>query len=154
MGPMGQIAQLTWEIILIKKAHLRKEMIELMKRKTHYLLFKNRMVLISKNFITFCQNWPNGSVKDLYISSMYFAISLLSLLGKGWDPVFEQTWIPVTQGCCLPSLVEMCPVVLEKKMKMLNVYRQTDRQKDGQTNRLTDDGQQAIWKALLSFQLK
>ena len=28
---------------------------------------------------------------------------------------FEQTWILFTQGCFVPSLVEMGPVVLEKK---------------------------------------
>ena len=48
-------------------------------------------------------------------------------------PSFEQTWIPFTQGYFVPSLVEIGPVVLEKKMKMWKVYRQTrtDRQTDG-----------------------
>jgi hypothetical protein len=27
---------------------------------------------------------------------------------------FEQTWIPFTQGCFVQSLIELCPVVLEK----------------------------------------
>ena len=31
-----------------------------------------------------------------------------------------------TQGCFGPSLIEIDPVVLEKKMKMWKVYRQTD----------------------------
>ena len=47
---------------------------------------------------------------------------------------------------CQLSLVEIGPVVLEKKMKMLKVYRQTDTQ--------TDDGRQVIIKAHLSFQLR
>ena len=55
---------------------------------------------------------------------------------------FEQTWFPFTQGCFVPSLVEIGPVDLEK---IGNVYRQTD----GQT-----DGRQAIRKAHLSFQLR
>ena len=38
--------------------------------------------------------------------------------GKGWGPSFEQTWIPYTQEYFVPSLVEIGPVVLEKKMKM------------------------------------
>ena len=38
----------------------------------------------------------------------------------------------------MPSLVEIGPVVLEKKMKMKTVYRQTDGH--------TDDGRQAIRK--------
>ena len=29
---------------------------------------------------------------------------------------FEQTWIPFTQGCFVPRLVEIGPVVLEKKI--------------------------------------
>ena len=35
------------------------------------------------------------------------AISILSSLGKGRDPSFEQTWIPFTQGWFMPSLVEI-----------------------------------------------
>ena len=50
----------------------------------------------------------------------------------------------------MPSLVEIGPVVLEKKMKMWKVYRLTD----GQTDRQTDDGRQVIRKAHLSFQLR
>ena len=59
-------------------------------------------------------------------------------------------WIPITQGCFVPSLVEIGPVVLEKKMKMWKVYRQTETQTD---DRQTDDRQQVIRKAHLSFQL-
>ena len=42
---------------------------------------------------------------------------------------FEQTWIPFTQGCIVPSLVEIGSVVLEKKMKMWKVY-DNDNDKD------------------------
>ena len=41
-----------------------------------------------------------------------FTVSLLSPLGKWHDPLFGQTWIPSTQGCFVPSLVET--VVLKK----------------------------------------
>ena len=34
----------------------------------------------------------------------------------------EQTWIYFTQGCLLPNLVEMGPVVLEKILKFLNAF--------------------------------
>ena len=44
-----------------------------------------------------------------------FAISKLSPLGKGRGPSFEQTCITFTQGCFVPSLVEIGSVVLEKK---------------------------------------
>ena len=45
-------------------------------------------------------NWPSGSGE-------------LSPLGKGRCPSFEQSWIPITQGCIVPSLVEISPVDLE-----------------------------------------
>ena len=38
----------------------------------------------------------------------------------------------------MPSLVEIGPVVLEKKSKIGKVYRRTDRQTVGQTDRQTD----------------
>ena len=54
-------------------------------------------------------------------------------LGKRRGPSFEQTWIPSTQECFVPSLVEIGPVVLGKKLKMWKVYRRTDGQADRQT---------------------
>ena len=62
-------------------------------------------------------------------------------LEKGRGPSFEQTWIPSTQGCFVPTLVEIGPVVLEKKSKMWKNYRQMDRK-------------QVIRQAYLSFQLR
>ena len=66
-----------------------------------------------------------------------FTISLLSPLWEGRGPSFEHTWIPFTQGYFVPSLVEIGPVVLEKKMKMWKVHRQTD----GRTDRRRTTGQ-------------
>ena len=42
----------------------------------------------------------------------------------GWGPLFEQTWIPIKQGCIVLSLVEIGPVVLDKKIffNFLNVF--------------------------------
>ena len=37
-------------------------------------------------------------------------------------PSFEEIWIPVIQGCFVPSLVELCQVALEKRKKMWKVY--------------------------------
>ena len=39
--------------------------------------------------------------------------------------LFEKPWVPFTQGCFVPSLVEIGPLVFEKKMKMWNVYKHT-----------------------------
>ena len=47
---------------------------------------------------------------------MYFVISKLSSLGNGWSPSLKQTRIPFSQGCFVPSLIEIGPVVLEKKI--------------------------------------
>ena len=54
---------------------------------------------------------------------------------------FEQTWIPFTQGCFVPSLVEIGQVVLEKKMKKWKVY-DNDNNND---NNNDDDGQRTIF---------
>ena len=44
------------------------------------------------------------------------AISLLSPLGKGCGPSFEQIWIPITQACFVLSLFKIGQVVQEKKI--------------------------------------
>ena len=64
-------------------------------------------------------NWLSGYGEDIFVSwsSMYFRYFVFTPLGKGRGPSFEQTWIPFPQGCFVPSLVEIRPVVLEKKMK-------------------------------------
>ena len=82
--------------------------------------------------------------KKIFKSCQFiFVNSRLSPLWEGRGPSFEQTWIPFTQGYFVPSLVEIGLVVLEKKMKMWKVYRQTDGRTDGWTN----DGRQVIRKA-------
>ena len=58
-----------------------------------------------------------------------FVISLLSPSRKRCGPLFQETWVPFTQGCFVPSIVEIGPVILEK-MKMWKVYRQRDRRTD------------------------
>ena len=57
-------------------------------------------------------------------------------LEKGMALHLNKTWIPFTQGYFVQSLVEIGPVVLEKKMKMLKVYDNAndddDNDNDGQ----------------------
>ena len=60
---------------------------------------------------------------------MDFHYSVIISPWKKAGPSFEQTWIPFTQGCFVPSLVEIGPVVLEKKMKLWKVY---DNDNDGE----------------------
>ena len=87
--------------------------------------------------------------KILKYRQCIFVISLLSFLGYGRGLSLEQTWIPLTQGCSVQSLVENTSVVLKKRINMLKNYNQTDGRIDGQS-----DGRQAIRKAHLSFNLK
>ena len=71
--------------------------------------------------------------KFFKISSMYFRYFVIISPWKGRGPTFEETWIPSTQGCFVPSLVEIGPVVLEKKMKLWKVYDDDDdNDNDGQ----------------------
>ena len=57
----------------------------------------------------------------------------------------------------MPSLVEIVPVVLEKKMKMRTnnkVYENNANKDDNTTTTMTDNGHILIIKAHLSLQLK
>ena len=65
-----------------------------------------------------CQVWfeidPVVFVKVFKACQCIFAIFLLSLLWNWRGPLFEQTWIPITQVCSVLSLVKISPVILEK----------------------------------------
>ena len=88
-----------------------------------------------------CQAWlklVSGSGEEDFfflISSTHFRY-----LPSENGVVLNLMFIPCSQGCFVPSLVEIDPVVLEK-MKIWKVYWRTD------------DGQHAIRKVHLSFQL-
>ena len=63
-------------------------------------------------------NWPSGSgEEDLLLSSMYFRYFVIIFLRKMHGPSFDQIWIPFTQRCFVPSLVEFGSVVLKKIFK-------------------------------------
>ena len=65
-------------------------------------------------------NWPGIFEKILKYFQYNFTFLLLSPLGEGHDSAFEQTWIPPTKGCVVPSLVETGPVVLDRRRRFLN----------------------------------
>ena len=79
-----------------------------------------------------------------------FVVNTISPLWKGQSSSFEQFWIPFTQRWFVPSLVEIDPVVLEKKMKMWKVLTTMTMT----TTRTTDNGQILIRKAHLSLWLR
>ena len=54
----------------------------------------------------------------------------------------------------MPSLVEIVPVVLEKKMKMRTNNKVYENKDDNTTTTMTDNGHILIIKAHLSLQLK
>ena len=112
---------------------------------------KKKIFEIRQCIFAIFKNYLSLESAGLFFWTMYFfAILWFSYLGKWWGPWFEQTWVPFTTEWFVLSLVEISPVVLEKKTKIYNVYRQMD----GRTDRQTDDGQQAIKKAHLSIQLR
>ena len=119
-------------------AHLRKQfnsiimiimLIEI--RKKHYLIriewffiWTNTNHLHPKMLCgKFGLNWPSSSEEeDFLISSIYFRYFKIIPLEKGWGPSFEQSWLPFTQGCIVPSLVEFGPVGLEKDFLISSLY--------------------------------
>ena len=64
--------------------------------------------------------------------SVYFCYFIfISLWKRTWSFIWT-SWISITQGCFVPCLVEIGPVVLEKKMKMWEVYRSDNYDNIGQ----------------------
>ena len=70
------------------------------------------MVLLCKNYIKFIHNWPNGSGERSLNFFDVFSLFLYYLILE----IFEHSWMPFTQGCFVPSLVEIVPVGLKKKI--------------------------------------
>ena len=100
-------------------------------------------------------NWLSGSGEENFsISSMYFNYFVIIFPWKRAGPLFEQTWIPFTQGCSVPCLIEIGPVVLEKKMKMGKVYRWTDRQTDRRRTTCDQKSSLELFSAQVSFKVK
>ena len=91
------------------------------RRQINYLLYENCMLLyLKKIWITFTQgyflpnfgwNWSSGSgIEDFLI------LLFLNYLPLEIDTSFQETWIHFIQGCMVPGLVEIGPVLLEKKI--------------------------------------
>ena len=83
------------------------------------------MILICKTLSPFYQrmlyakiglNWPISSGKKKFniFRKYIFGISWLPPLEKGHGPSLEQTGILITQGCFVPSLVEIGQFVMGK----------------------------------------
>ena len=53
---------------------------------------------------------------------MYFCIFVVISPWKRRGPPFEQTGVPITQGCFVPSSIEIGPVVLERRILKFRLY--------------------------------
>ena len=54
--------------------------------------------------------------------NVFFTILLSSPFGIRWNPSFEQIWIPITQECFVPSLVEIGPLILENFFNLFLLF--------------------------------
>ena len=117
--------------VWLKLAVLEKK--KFMKFCQHILLFRSYLLLGKRRGLPFEQIWIHIT-KGCFVLSLdeigplalekkilkfcqcIFAILKLSPLRKGRGPSFEQTWIPITQGCFVPSLDEIGLVVPEKNI--------------------------------------
>ena len=102
--------------------------------KHDHLAFVNRAQLIIL--------WDLSPIATTLVSCAFLPASPKAKAGLGVQshrpsvrPSVPKTWIPITLGCFVPSLVEIGPVVLEKRSKIGKVYRRTD----GRTYRQTTD---------------
>ena len=65
---------------------------------------------------------PQTCIKNLPRQRVYiFAISVLSPLEKGLDPLYEQIWNPVAQKCFVPIWIDSGFMVLEKTIFLIVV---------------------------------
>ena len=85
--------------------------------------------------VTLCQVWLKlaqrfGRRRFLKVINITSLFCNYLPFGNGSGPSFVQTWILFIQGCFVPGLVIIDPVVLEKKLKIRKVYRRMDRQTD------------------------
>ena len=79
-------------------------------------------------------NWLSGSGEEDFFNFVNLCSLFLYYIPLKTDPSFEQTWIRFTRRCIVPSLVEISPMVFEKKSKIGKVDRRTDRQTDRKTD--------------------
>ena len=72
----------------------------------------------------FGRNWLGDSgEEDFLISSMYFHHFVIISPLKRKGPFIWTNWSPFTQGCFEPRLVQIGPVVLERRvLKVVNLF--------------------------------
>ena len=87
-----------YTIMLIEREFLRIE----------WSLFDKTLTPLHPTMLCQVWNWPTGSGEFFKkFCQCIFVVSWLTPHGNGLGPSFKQTWIPFTQGCFVPSLVEI-----------------------------------------------
>ena len=123
--PMGHIAHLRKHIKSINTYDYHnvnlenKNPIIYFMRIEWFFIWTNLNLLHPRELCTkFGWNSPSGTGEEGFsISLMYFRFLVIISPWKVTGLLsLEHTWIPFTQGCIVPSLVEIGPVVLEKRM--------------------------------------
>ena len=87
------------------------------------------------------ENWPYHMEKKIFKNcqcNLTIPLLIYLYLEKGRGPSFEQTWISFTRGCLVQCLVDIVPVVMEKKTKMWKVY-DTDANEDNNDTDANED---------------
>ena len=128
--PMGYIAHLRKQFKSINTYDFqnvdeeKKKPIIYFMRIECFFVWTNLNPLHSRMFCAkFGWNWLSGSGEHFKISSMYFRYFFNISPWKGFGPSFVQTSILITKGRIVFSLVEIGPVVLEKKiLNFVNVF--------------------------------
>ena len=68
-------------------------------------------------------NWPSGSGEEDFKFCWYnSAILLLFPLRKRQSPTFEQTWIPITQGCFVLTWLKLAQWFWRRLFKNVSMY--------------------------------
>lgn len=83
-------------------------------------LMKKGSPLIEQNPRLLCTELDrNGSSEsgEIFFLVEFHHVAIISPLKRTHGPSFQQTWIPITQRCLVPSLVEIGPLLLEEKTR-------------------------------------
>ena len=86
---------------------IKREKRTLSPLKPKWSLFFIVNLITERCFVSSFVEFAQWLLRRIKISTNIFTISLLSPFGKGHSPSFEQTWFHFTQGCFVPSLVEI-----------------------------------------------
>ena len=89
-----------------------------------FSLFRNYFPLEERWGLSFEKTWnhithfPSCSREEDFLNlvNVFSLFRNYLLLEIRWGLSFEQTWVLITRGCNVPSLTEIGPVVVEKKI--------------------------------------